>query len=366
MRDMHNELMGISVPCARELRQTGRGRAWRAAFGPGRFVAVGLFGLGVLLTAQPAAAEKPREGSAAAVKGQAPEARAAQLDELFKVGVAHYSAKRYQEAEAAFLEVWRERRTFDVAANLGHAEYQLGKLPEAAGHLSYALENWPMVGKPGPRELAARRLAEAKGQLGTLVVRVSRPEAEIAIDGKRVGEARVGNEVFVMPGKHRVEAKLAGYEPAATTLEVGKGTSRKVALALRPVEQDSGGKNLAVIVSGAAVSLAAVGTGVGSWLAGEGKRDQAEEIARTIPDGGCDRSLGKPLNAKCDELKSALQASDTLKNVGIVFLMTGSAVGVATIVYGLWPASKQERQQGIRFAPVVTGSSGGLYVTGTF
>ena len=323
--------------------------------------------MGLLVIPLPAVAEEPHEGVSAVAEVSAAELKYRWLNELFDQGTRFYSAGRYHEAETSFLGVWRELRTYDVAANLGHVKYKLGKMLEAATLFSYALENAPLLWRKDQRAFVEQRLAEAKAQLGTLILRVSRPGAEVTVDGKRLEEAPTGNEVFVMPGKHRIEAKLDGYEPAVTTVDVGKETSRVVALILNPVEhRTSGGKNEALIVSGAAVSVAMVGVGVGLYVASASPLADVESLGKQIESASTKGDCLTAPNARCAELSSAGAKSDQLRNWGTAALITGGVVGAGTLVYSLWPSSKPEVRTGVRVLPVASGSTGGVAVLGRF
>jgi hypothetical protein len=300
-------------------------------------------------------------------KVSAPDPKTAHLNALIVQGVEHYAAKRYEEAEALFLKVWRDRPSYDVAAKLGHAEYQLGKMPEAATHFSYALKNSPLTWKQSQRDFVEKGLAGTKAQLGTLILRVNRLDAEITIDGKPLGEALLGNEAFVTPGKHRIEAKLAGYKPAETTIDVAKDASRVVALELKPVEQrTSGGKNGALIVSGAAVSVAMVGVGLGLYVASASPLSDVESLGKQVESASAKGDCLTAPNPLCAELSSAGAKSDQLRNWGTAALITGGVVGAGTLVYSLWPSSKPEVRIGVRVLPVASGSTGGVAVLGRF
>jgi hypothetical protein len=369
MKEMHNQLLGVAIPRARRLRESKRGRAGRVASGPGLLAAVALVSL--LVEARPAAAEEPREGASEVVKASADDLKTERLRQLLEQGGVHYQAKRYEEAEVILLQLWSEHQAYNVALNLAHVEYKLGKISEAATHYSYALKKWP-VGKKDPekqeqRRIVEQRFAEAEAQLGTLTLRVSRPGAEVAIDGKRLEEALTGTEVFVMPGKHRIEAKLAGYEPAVMTIEVGKNTSREVALTLKPEEpRPSGGKNGAFIVSGAAVSVVMVGVGVGLFVASASPGEDIERLGKEIYNGPTQRDCKSDPNPRCAELTSAGAKSDQLRNWGTAAFITGGVVGAGTLVYSLWPSSKPQARTGVRMIPVVSASTGGIEVFGRF
>ncbi len=63
------------------------------------------------------------------------DAVAERAEALFREANALVKQQRWAEAEASYLAVWALRPTYDVAANLGHTQYRLGKLREAAEHL---------------------------------------------------------------------------------------------------------------------------------------------------------------------------------------------------------------------------------------
>ena len=365
MKNISNELYRIAVPRTRRLPVDRRGRAARAAGGPGRLAAATAL-MGLLLAARPSAAKEPHEGALTVTKASATDPKNAQLNALIVQGVEHYAAKRYKEAEALFLEVWRNRPSYDVAAKLGHAEYQLGKMIEAATHFSYALKNSPLTWKQEQRDFVEKGLAGAKAQVGTLILHVNRRDAKITIDGKPLGEALIGNEVFVTPGKHRIEAKLAGDKPAGTTIDVAKDASRVVALTLKPVEQRASSKNGALIVSGAAVSVAMVGAGVWLYVASASPLADKESLGKQIDSGPTKKDCVDDPNPLCAELSSALAKSDQLRNWGTAALITGGVLGAGTLVYSLWPSSKPEVRTGVRVLPVASGSTGGVAVLGRF
>lgn len=325
--------------------------------------------VGALLASAPARADAPRAGAASDARRHEALDRVSSIDRAFKAGIDHYAAGRYQQAEEVFLRVWKVRRTYDVAANLGHTELRLGKVPEAATYLSFALRNWPVVGKGSPRELAQGRLAEAKAQIGTLVIRVDRVGAEVSINGARAGEAPLDPEVFVAPGTYRIEATLAGYEPTAATVKVGKGATRDVALAMRAAVSKRAMRT-AIIVSGGVLSAAVIGVGVGLHAAGEAKADDVARLNQSIVGSGGSNSGDDPClssdDPRCAELMRAGVAGDAFRNVGTAMFVVGGAGLAATLTYWIWSTSRPEQRMGVRAAPVVSASGGGLGVWGSF
>ena len=58
------------------------------------------------------------------------------------------------------------------------------------------------------------------------------PSAEVHIDGLLIGRAPIEGEHFVVPGRHRVEASLAGYQPASAMIEIRAGEQQEVVVEL--------------------------------------------------------------------------------------------------------------------------------------
>jgi hypothetical protein len=320
--------------------------------------------LAAALMATPAFAKDAGSGAAASEKGHTAAAnRADGIKKIYEPGLNNYTDGRYQEAKDAFLSVWKVSPTYDVAANLGLVELKLGNTRAAATYLAFAMKNWPTAITKS-RESAERAFAEAEAQVGTLVIRVSVRGAAISIDGKPVGEALAWPEVFVSPGKHRIDATLDGYEPASANVEVGKGKSREVPLALRPVE--SSGKSVAAIAIGGAVSAAVIGTGLVMYFMGEAKLDKAAESSADVLEGTCVNG-GSAANAqRCTALINELKAGDRLINLSAIPFAVGGVGGLMILGYALWPSPSPEKNQGVRVRPLVSGAGGGLGVTGSF
>lgn len=336
--------------------------------GVGFFAPVGLL-MAILATGGSAAAQPPGSGASPGIRSSSSDA-SRRAEELFRKGNELYKASKWAEAEASYLEAWSLQRTYDLAANLGHTEFKLGKEREAAEHLSFALSNWPLTAKSEQRELAQQRFAEVRQKIGALSVRASVAGADVWIDNQRVGKTPLAAEMFVLPGKHTVRASLEGYEPVSQTIVVDQGGSREVALALQRLavqRSDASGprKSTALIVSGAVVSAAAVGAGVGLTLAANGKGNEATGMREGLKhlEAGC-----PTLNSdQCAQTKEALATQSLFSNLALASFIVGGAAGVATFGYALWPtAGKSSQKFGVQVVPIVATSQGGLEVTGRF
>ena len=156
-------------------------------------------------------------------------------NEAFTRGDTHEAYKQYQTA-------WQLHRTFDIACNLGRAEAELGKLPQAAGHLAYCLEHFSSSPQHDLRD-ARQRYAELfdtiRTQVSSLSFDVDPNGAEISVNGEIVGTTPLDRNVFVLPGTQVVELRLAGYQHLKREIPAGAGESRKLRLRLERLEPQS-------------------------------------------------------------------------------------------------------------------------------
>src|SRR6187551_1245331 len=98
-------------------------------------------------------------------------------NEAFTRGDTHEAYKQYQTA-------WQLHQTFDIACNLGRAEAELGKLPQAAEHLAYCLDHFSSSPQDELRD-ARQRYAElfhtVRTQVSSLTFDVDPDGAEVSV-----------------------------------------------------------------------------------------------------------------------------------------------------------------------------------------
>ena len=206
---------------------------------------------------------------------------AAQVTARYEAGLEAVKKERWAEAYSAFLDAWRARQHPQIAANLGRAALKTGRPREAAERLTSFLREGKEI-SPEDRAQTEALLAEARAQVGALVMRVNRSDAEILLDGVTLGKAPIGGEVFVDPGQRVVEARAPGQAPARVEMEVRAGSTHHVALwlpeagatakgAAQPREEkerDAGGiAALREPILGAGIAATVVAAGLGTGLA---------------------------------------------------------------------------------------------------
>lgn len=260
-------------------------------------------GLGVLTApglshAQPAGARAPTAHVPIAempseVASNYDAERTAEARQRYQEGNAAMKLHQWQKAYDAYLVAWRAKPHWQVAGSLGQVELKLARNRDAATHLALFLREAKDV---PPEEIKHARewLDQARAKIAVLTIDTPQAGAEILIDGLKVGQTPLREEMYVEPGKHLVEGHL-GQCAATSEVDLPAGGSREVALrcaiaappsgdvrAQTAVVPDAGGakpssKLSPVVIAGASVTVAALGLGVTSVALFATKGKQARE-----------------------------------------------------------------------------------------
>lgn len=322
-----------------------------------------------------------------------PRDRSARRD-AYEKGFNAIERKDWAEAQRIFDELWREKRDFDVALHLGQAEFQLGRYRDAAEHLAFGVAHMPLVESDELRERSVLALEQARTKVGTLAISVNQPSAEVHIDGVLIGTAPIEGERFVVPGRHRVEALLAGYQPASTMIEIRAGEQQEIVLELTPIakpsspspalsnsvsESDSGTANSndsaglepreMVLAGGLALTGIAAVTTVVFALKSSSAADRANDLRAqaSIEDtSACgDRRLTSP--EACAKLEDAEDERTRASGIANLSLGVAGMSALATaILYFAWPGDAGDAAQRPAVLPILSHSSTGLSVIGNF
>jgi hypothetical protein len=323
-------------------------------------------------------------------------------DDLDERGKALYASGKVRDAREALLSAWTLKRSYDIAANLGTVELELGMNRDAAEHLGYSVRTFPSTGKKKNLAVTKQQLDEARKQVGALAIKVNVDGAEVLVDGVSVGRAPLADEVFVEAGGRTVEAKASGYQVGKMVVQVAKGGAEVVNLALValaapvgpvasggpvvplggsasasapppppvgsgaavvPPSVESGGPSTGLIVAGAGATGAALIAGVVFTVLANQKISDARakngELVAAIGPGHCTESTGV-----CDDVAGLLRDWTTFKNGAAGSFIGAGVFGAATLVYGL--AARNTTATSVRVAPVVTASGGGIVVGGAW
>lgn len=326
----------------------------------------------------------------------------ARARKLFDEGLAHVKKKEWKEAEPLFAEALSLNPTYDVAANLGHVRDKLGKTREAAELLDLAVRTWPLSAKTrAQRDLSVKRLDELKGLLATIALEVNPIGATISVNGRDLGRAPLGHDVFVDPGPVTVEATLAGYVPAKQTLTATKGARSELRLTLTlltpassastvpstsptgstaPTESSSAsgsgtvplvpstaptvtpGPRKELLIAGGALTLVAIATGVGLLVASEDKSAEAAKLRGSLDTTYGAKPCAKAEAAKdCQAVVDVLSSRVALGNAGGSVLIGAGVVAGATLGYWLFMRSRR-----VEVTPAIAPGTAGLVVRGAW
>ncbi|KYF69579.1 PEGA domain-containing protein [Sorangium cellulosum] len=310
---------------------------------------------------------------------------------LFEQGNALYDERRWAEARDKFLEAWKLKQSYDVAANLGDVELMLGEARSAAEHLAYALREFPAGGKPALRKTLTTRFDEARQLVGALRIQVSKPGAEVLVDGRSIGYAPIKDEVFVEPGPHTVTARRDGYADATAKVEPKAGEALGLTLDLAPARAEAPAaagapvmaeplakvpdapmappaeRSWVPVVALGAASVVGLGVGIGLTVASNNASSEADAQLATILTART-HCLNPPTAApeRCAELRRNVSRIDTLGNGARVAFATAGALVIAAVTVALWPREKAGATGHVRVLPAVGTKGGGVAVRVTW
>ncbi len=325
----------------------------------------------ILATGAPALAQQ-----AGATPGGAPEdtAGVASVSQLYNQGVEAAKKNDWPKAYESFLAAWKIKEHYQIAANLGRAEIKIGKHRYADEHLAYFLREAKGV-SADDRKKAQELLNEAKQHVGTLIIKVNRPSAEVVIDGQVVGMAPLSREIYVDPGSHTVDARLGTEKAEPVTVDLSAGQSRQVGLtfgggggAEKPrgpqppdaADEGEGGPKLRSVLIGAGIGVGALGVtaGIITTALSFGKAADRNEAC------GESGVAGYPLCTEA-EWKNYESPRTALANAAIAGFAVGSAVLGVTLVYA-FSGSSSEDEAGVKMGMRVQSDGAGIVVRGSW
>jgi hypothetical protein len=327
-----------------------------------------------LLSPRPAVAAEPTLAEIAAARRLFTEARAAE------------DVEDWATAASKIKEAISIKETPGLRFHLAYCEEHVGMLVEALVDYERAEEaarskNDEVEQKVGPRKEALRKRIPTV----TVLLPPDVSDTAMTIDGRPVAAALMGKPVPQNPGRHQIVVSAPGRTPYSADLTLAEADSVVVtvslpaALATSEVLQTaspaatgpgpgaSWSPRTYVLASEAAVTIAALGVGVGFMLSASAAEDRRDEyrnqLAPSTP-GYPDPCWGSGnLPAACADLaQAASQAKDHrfVSKIGFVGAGIGAAAFAATWLLWKPPTSKQA------IGPIVTGDMAGVFVTGKF
>src|SRR5262249_31840532 len=131
-------------------------------------------------------------------RAQAKDAVTESARKRFQEGVKYFDQHQYEEARTAFLQAYALKRHPAVLLNLAQSEVRSSHPLDAAKHFSAFLRESATMSAT-ERGDAEKGLAAARSKIGRLQVQVDAAEAEVFVDGERVGQSPLTEPVDVAP-----------------------------------------------------------------------------------------------------------------------------------------------------------------------
>ena len=288
-----------------------------------------------------------------------PPASQPQADTLFAEGRELLEKGKYPEACAKLSRSEELAPAVGTLLNLAYCYEQLGKLRSAMEAYLEAERLANVAGEAKRAAFAKERYAAVEPRAPKLIVRVVPPEApglEIRRNGVPIAKQDLDKPVAVDPQDYLISAAAPGYvawkgavivrgEGAVLTVVVPPLETTSAAPAATQTSSPIGVRRVVALGLGA-VSLLAVGAGIGVGLAAKSRYDDAA--------AHCDAT-------GCDDTGAAIKSGAVAQgNIATVLVAIGVLTG-ATGVY-LWivgaPDEKRARSVGLDVSPFGTGLGG--------
>jgi len=323
---------------------------------------------------------------ASSAEAQTEEEGALGTDERFAAGQAAFESGDYAAARLAYLNVWTRTRTYDVAANLGQAELEMGLFRDAAEHIAFALAHAPPSVPASTREAMRGLLEQAKQEVAALGIEGLPDGAEVLVDGRVAGAAPIEGDLYLEPGKHVLSVNVGGFEPEKRALTAYKGERHSVVFALQrqaevagtgpdpaetassepgePGAADSSGPSWVPVAVGGTITALGLAGGIGFTLAAGSKRDDRDEQLEALG-GSSACGTGTVYPDECSRIDQLDSDANQYANLGVAGFVTAGVAGMATVIYLVWPRQRSS-EQAVLVTPAVGSKGGSLTVSGAF
>ncbi len=150
----------------------------------------------------------------------------------FEAGVSLQKVEDFEAAIAAFessLRLYPSKGALFNLANCLRATHRYGEALAALQRLDR--EYGELLDDP-MRAAVDRQLEELRNLSASLVLQVDRVGAEVWVDGELIGRTPLTEELQLSPGRHDIEVRLEGFEPAKIQVDLvsREKTTQQIAL----------------------------------------------------------------------------------------------------------------------------------------
>lgn len=274
------------------------------------------------------------------------------------------------------------------------AKLKLAECYEGAGRLASAWAVYALVeplaekaNQPDRQKTAHDRMEALTPKLARLTIVVpdtmrARPGLEIKCDDKVVERAQWGVPLPIDRGRHVIvataTAMVRGEQPVVIETD---GTTRTLTIVPQSTVPPpsavkapvSTKRSVAPAVVLGLLAAGGIGTGIGFLAAGTSKNSDATAVREGLlaRHGTCVPEWASFNTKVCADLQDKIKARDRFYNVAIGTFIGGGAAAAGTVLYLLWPSSreketKQAVARDLRLTPIVSSTGSELFITGSF
>lgn len=150
--------------------------------------------------------------------------------QLFKQGIGLEAAGDWAKALAKFEEVAKVKATPEVQFHIGRCKENLGRLTEALGDYRIAEYEATQAKKDLPELTKARKQLEQRIPKVVITRGEGAEQARIELDGVQIGEAKIGKEIPVDPGSHKITATIRNRGKFDESFTVEERETKRISL----------------------------------------------------------------------------------------------------------------------------------------
>lgn len=261
-----------------------------------------------------------------------------------------YEAKSYAKALPLFLDAFKQSKSPNARLFIARSLRELGRRAEAYEEMRATVRDANEWAAKDPkynatRDSAAAEVALLEAEVGKLIVAIVDPpeQLEVDVNGAALDRAALGTPRAVEPGKVTVAVRAIGKKPVSREIDVPKGETRTVTLAL---ESDDARGGQAIPSSTAQPTASTAGASADEGFTIDGVRAAGIAVA-ALGAGGMiafavtgvmAKSEYDDLEAECggqrcpDELADRVSKGRTLSTAANVSVAIGGAALVAGTV----------------------------------
>ena len=153
-------------------------------------------------------------------------------DQMTKQGKPE-AATQYENAVTAYQKALEASDDLTILYQLAIALDKSGNTPDAMKQLK-RLTVTPAM-KPELVKKAQAKLDDLAMKVGVLTLQIIPEGTQVALAGKPIGEAPLGEALVLPPGTHKVTFTAAGYQPKDVDFKIEAGSESERKIALEPV-----------------------------------------------------------------------------------------------------------------------------------